>query len=67
MSRQCKTIDICCDYAVCSKQLQERFRDVVEVDPLEVARAINDLLIDTQDPEPELCRICIFHAYGWHA
>lgn len=25
-----------------------------------------NFLIDTQEPEPELCRRCIFHAYGWH-
>lgn len=66
MNLQCPTIDICCDYVVCVKQLQEHFRGAVDVDPLEVARAINNFLIDTQDLEPELCRRCIFHAYGWH-
>lgn len=65
MDKQCTTIDICCDYVVCAKQLQERFGDKVDVDPLEVACAINDFLIDVQDPEPELCRWCIY-AYGWH-
>lgn len=67
MDQQCTTIDICCDYVVCIKKLRELFGFRRDVEPLEVARAINDVLIDMQDPEPELCRRCMIHAYGWHA
>lgn len=54
--KTCKTIDVCCDYAVCERRLTERFG--VEAEPVEVARWICGNLIDLQGEAHPECDGC---------